>query len=60
MGKLELNKKGRKVLCTKLPLNSLPLRGLPRQPFPILWKMQVLQKELFTSILKINMIFEIS
>ena len=48
MGKLELNKK-RKSALYNTAFELFTTKGLPRQPFPILWKMVGVAKN-FTSI----------
>lgn len=60
MGKLEANKKRKKKLFIILPLSFLQRKVLQKLPYQTLWQKQVLQRELFIYIFRINMIFETS
>ena len=60
MGKLELNKKRKKSALYNTAFELFTTKGLAKTTISDIVEMQELPKELFTSILKINMIFEIS
>ena len=60
MGKLELNKKRKKSALYNTAFELFTTKGLAKTTISDIVENAGVAKELFTSILKINMIFEIS